>query len=147
LCRWRFGISAYGTIFRKLLVGKMVGIVARPTQKLDPGWVKRTTKTGMHADGGGLYLQLSRFVTKSWIFRYMLDGRRREMGLGPFPAVSLAAAREKAAECRNMIQGSRIDPIEARNAQRAPDTARRGQGDDVPPMRRSLHRGASDRLA
>lgn len=96
----------------------MVGSVVRPVQQLDPGWVKRTTEIGMHADGGGLYLQVSRFGTKSWIYRYMLDGRRREMGLGPFPAVSLAAAREKAAECRRMTQGDRIDPISVRKAQR-----------------------------
>jgi integrase len=92
--------------------------VARPFHKLNPGSVKRTTEVGMHADGGGLYLQVSRFGTKSWIYRYMLDGRRREMGLGPYPAVSLAVAREKAAECRRMAKGERIDPIAARKAQR-----------------------------
>jgi integrase len=96
----------------------MLGTVRRPIQKLDPGWVKRTPEIGMHADGGGLYLQVSRFGTKSWIFRFMLDGRRREMGLGPFPSLSLAGAREKAADCRNMVRSNRIDPIETRKAQR-----------------------------
>jgi hypothetical protein len=96
----------------------MVGNVARPVQQLDPGWVKRITKTGMHSDGGGLYLQVSRFGTKSWIYRYMLDGRRREMGLGPYPVVSLAVAREKAAECRSVIKRDHIDPVAARKAQR-----------------------------
>jgi integrase len=106
------------TIFQKMLVGRVVGTVARPFHKLDPGWVKRTTEVGMHADGGGLYLQVSRFGTKSWIFRFMLDGRRREMGLGPYPAVSLAAAREKAADSRVMVQAEHADPIEVRIAQR-----------------------------
>jgi integrase len=92
--------------------------MARPVQQLDPGWVKRTTEIGMHADGGGLYLQVSRLHTRSWIYRYMLDGRRHEMGWGAYPAVSLAAAREKAAECRRMVQGSRIDPIAARREER-----------------------------
>jgi hypothetical protein len=92
--------------------------MARPLHKLDPGWVRRTMKSGMFADGGGLYLQVSRFGTKSWIYRFMLDGRRREMGLGPFPAVPLATARERAAEYRSMVHGSHIDPIAARDARR-----------------------------
>jgi hypothetical protein len=41
------------------------------------------SRRGMHHDGGGLYLQVSAGGAKSWIFRFMLDGRPREMGLGP----------------------------------------------------------------
>jgi hypothetical protein len=96
----------------------MVGRTRRPFEKLKPEGVKRTADIGMYADGGGLYLQVSRFSTKSWIFRFMLDGRRREMGLGPFPAVSLADAWKKAAYCRTVVRGNRIDPIAARNARR-----------------------------
>ena len=71
----------------------------------------------MHHDGGGLYLQVSAGGAKSWIFRFMLDGHTREMGLGPVHAIPLAEARKRAAECRSMrLDGS--DPIEARNAQR-----------------------------
>jgi hypothetical protein len=71
----------------------------------------------MHHDGGGLYLQVSAGGAKSWIFRFMLDGHAREMGLGPVHAIPLAEARKRAAECRRMrLDG--IDPIEARNAQR-----------------------------
>ena len=71
----------------------------------------------MYADGGGLYLQVSPTGTKSWIFRFTLDGREREMGLGPLPDVSLAEAREKAAECRRLKRDG-LDPIEARKAER-----------------------------
>jgi integrase len=72
----------------------------------------------MYNDGGGLYLQVSASGAKSWIFRFMLDGRPREMGLGPVHVVPLAEARKRAAECRRMrLDG--IDPIEARGAQRA----------------------------
>src|SRR5205814_7072336 len=54
---------------------------------------------------------------KSWIYRFMLDGRSREMGLGPLNTISLAEARKRAAEYRKMrLDG--IDPIEARRAQR-----------------------------
>src|ERR1700720_3779938 len=73
--------------------------------------------TGMPHDGGGLYLQVSAAGAKSWIFRFTLDGRAREMGLGPVHAIPLAEARKRAAECRRMrVDG--VDPIEARSAHR-----------------------------
>src|SRR5215471_19670135 len=79
--------------------------------------VKSIDRKGMSHDGGGLYLQVSAGGAKSWIYRFMLDGRPREMGLGPFNIISLADARKRAAECRKMrLDG--IDPIEARRAQR-----------------------------
>jgi integrase len=75
-------------------------------------------KPGMHADGGGLYLQVTASGAKSWIFRFMLHGKAREMGLGPLHTISLAEARERAKECRKLrLDG--IDPVEARKAKRA----------------------------
>ena len=44
--------------------------------------VKNTTKRGIYADGGGLYLQVARNGSRSWILRYRLGGRRRYCGLG-----------------------------------------------------------------
>lgn len=73
---------------------------------------------GMYPDGAGLYLQVGPNGNKSWIFRFTLNGRPREMGLGPLHVVNLAAARAKADECRRLkLEG--IDPIEARRASRA----------------------------
>jgi hypothetical protein len=46
-------------------------------------------------DGGGLYLRVSASGSKSWVFRFQLDSKRRDMGLGPYPDVSLAEARGK----------------------------------------------------
>jgi integrase len=70
-------------------------------------------------DGGGLYLQVAPGDTKSWLFRYMLRGRSREMGLGaagePPDEVPLARARILAAEARTLVRVGR-DPIEARQA-------------------------------
>ena len=66
----------------------------------------------MYADGGGLYLQVSEAGTKSWIFRFSLNGRERHMGLGPVMDVPLAEAREKATACRKLAREG-IDPIEA----------------------------------
>jgi len=70
----------------------------------------------MHADGGGLYLQVAKTASgrlnKSWLYRYAVAGRERQMGLGPLSEVKLFAARQKAAECRKQrLEG--IDPIEA----------------------------------
>ncbi|MBV9373569.1 MAG: DUF4102 domain-containing protein, partial [Alphaproteobacteria bacterium] len=78
--------------------------------------VRGIDRKGMYHDGGGLYLQVSGAGAKSWIYRFMLDGRPREMGLGPVDVISLAEARKRAIECRRMrLDG--IDPIEARRAE------------------------------
>jgi integrase len=73
-------------------------------------------------DGGGLYLQVAAGNTKSWLFRYTLRGKAREMGLGPAgeksPAVPLAKARLMAAENREVLRGGR-DPLVERTAARA----------------------------
>ena len=91
--------------------------MARRLNRLTAIEVKGIDQKGMHHDGGGLYLQVSAAGTKSWIYRFTLDGRAREMGLGPLNAISLAEARKRAAECRRMRHDG-IDPIEARGAQR-----------------------------
>ena len=84
-------------------------------------------KPGYYHDGGGLYLQVTNTEGKrSWVLRYMLDGKAREMGLGSLRSVTLARARAKAADCRLLVT-DRIDPIEARRSgreQRALDAAK-----------------------
>lgn len=83
--------------------------------------VARVTKPGMYNDGAGLYLQVSKGTTrvsKSWIYRFMLRGRERQMGLGSLHTLTLAEARIKGAECRR-LKHEGIDPIEARGALRA----------------------------
>jgi integrase len=73
---------------------------------------------GYYCDGAGLYLQISDWGTKSWIFRYGFNGKDRHMGLGPLHTVSLAEARMSAAECRKLLL-HKIDPIVARDAEHA----------------------------
>jgi integrase len=91
--------------------------MARRLNRLTAVEVRSIGQKGMFHDGGGLYLQVSAAGAKSWIFRFMLDGRAREMGLGPVHAIPLAEARKRAAKCRRMrIDG--IDPIEARSEHR-----------------------------
>src|SRR5205823_10123765 len=55
--------------------------------------------------------------SKAWVFRFQLDGKRRDMGLGPFPDISLAEARQKATAHRKQRHDG-IDPLDAKAAQR-----------------------------
>ncbi|KRA76339.1 integrase [Caulobacter sp. Root656] len=89
----------------------------RAMSRLSSLAVGRLKEPGMYADGGGLYLQISRSGTKSWIFRFALEGREREMGLGPLHTIGLSDARLLATEARKLkLRGE--DPIEARKAER-----------------------------
>jgi integrase len=91
--------------------------MARTTGRLTALKVGRAKRPGMYADGGGLYLQVSDSGA-SWIYRYMIAGRAREMGLGPLALFGLADARAKALDARRKRHDG-IDPIEARRADRA----------------------------
>jgi integrase len=75
-------------------------------------------KPGYHIDGDGLYLQVTPGCAKTWVFRYMLRGKAREMGLGSLSRLSLAEARVEAKKQREVLRKG-IDPIEARAASRA----------------------------
>jgi integrase len=91
----------------------------RALQRLSALTVERVKARGYLHDGGGLYLQVTSSGRKSWIFRYYAPGGRRpEMGLGPYPDVSLAAARKAASEARSLVKAGQ-DPIAARDAERA----------------------------
>ncbi|GJI98216.1 phage integrase [Duganella caerulea] len=72
---------------------------------------------GYYADGGGLYLRISKGGTKGWIFRFMLRGRSRAMGLGSVRDKTLTQARDDAAKCRQLLLDG-IDPITHREAAR-----------------------------
>lgn len=70
---------------------------------------KQKTK-GVYPDGAGLYLNVTIGGSKSWLYRYMLAGKQHWMGLGSYPDVSLAEAREKAADARKLTRQN-IDPL------------------------------------
>lgn len=92
--------------------------VGRGTNRLSARAVTTAKEKGYYPDGGGLYLQVSAAGTKSWIFRYTLRGRAREMGLGALSVISLAEARERAQVCRRQLADG-VDPIDARDDARA----------------------------
>lgn len=89
-------------------------MVGRQLHRLNALQVSKEVAPGYYADGGGLYLQISTSGSRSWIFRFTIAGRSREMGLGPLSLVSLATARKEADECRRLVRQC-IDPIQARN--------------------------------
>jgi len=87
--------------------------MARQINRLTDIKIRAFKKTGLYADGSGLYLRVTDSGTKGWIFRYRSDGRLRDMGLGKYPIVSLAAAREQCVAAHLLIQRG-DDPIETR---------------------------------
>jgi integrase len=92
--------------------------MARRMLRLTTKEVQNKKKPGYYCDGAGLYLQISDWGTKSWIFRYGFNGKDRHMGLGSLHTVSLAEARMLATECRKLLL-RKIDPIVARDAEHA----------------------------
>ena len=70
----------------------MWGAMPKLTVKL----IQAIKEAGRYGDGDGLYLEVGRTGSKSWIFRFMLDGKSHEMGLGSISTVSLSDARTAA---------------------------------------------------
>ena len=90
------------------------------TNALTPVTVKNA-KAGRHADGSGLHLLVKDGGARSWVYRFMLRGKSRDVGLGPAAgtdAVSLADARDAAAALRVKVKAG-IDPLEQRRSEAA----------------------------
>lgn len=106
-------------------MGIMMGKKAKELSALE---VNRLTKAGLYFVGGvaGLALQVSGAGARSWILRKMIAGKRRDMGLGGFPDVTLAGAREKARHIREQVDQG-LDPIEDRRAKRSALAAERAK--------------------
>ena len=92
-------------------------MVRRRERRLVALTVSRAKEPGMYPDGNGLYLRVGPNGAKAWVLRYRFGWKRREMGLGAFPLVSLAEARDKGDACRRQkVEGT--DPLEVRRAAR-----------------------------
>ena len=89
--------------------------MARKADRLNALEVKKLEKPGYYCDGGGLYLQVSKTGSKSWIMRYTLAGKPCEMGLGSFNAFTLAEARARAKEQRKLLTDG-INPLETKRS-------------------------------
>ena len=100
--------------------------MARLVDRLTPLAVSKQKKPGHYADGNGLWLQVSKSGSKSWVLRFTIAGKQREMGLGPVHTVTLAEARERAREYRKQrLEGQ--DPIDARKASRLSESLERAR--------------------
>lgn len=94
----------------------------RALHKLSDVKAKGKLAPGRHSDGGGLYLNVGPSGGKNWLFMWVVARKRREMGLGAYPAVTLAKARTLAAECREAVAAGR-DPIAERDRENEPTFA------------------------
>ena len=82
------------------------------------------------SDGGGLLLDVRPTGAKVWLARLTVDGKRRDMGLGGYPLVSLKEARQKATEARQLARNNG-DPIGVRVAKRAADKAAKAEATEA----------------
>ena len=82
---------------------------------------KPSAKPARLFDGGGLYLEVSPSGGKLWRLKYRIGGKEKRLALGAYPAVSLAAARDRRDQARTMLAGG-IDPGEQRKAEKAART-------------------------
>lgn len=92
------------------VVGKVVDTTRRRMTDVEARAIRAP---GKHAAGGGLYLRVAPGGSRQWVFRYQRTGRRHELGLGPYPAVSLRDARARAAELHRMLAAGG-DPLASR---------------------------------
>ena len=83
-----------------------------PENALTTAFVRSVTRAGKYCDGHGLYLEVQPSGSRSWIQRIAIRGRRREIGLGGFPLVSLREARLTAFANRKLAR-SGGDPLAA----------------------------------
>jgi integrase len=89
--------------------------MARGVERLSARTVQAAKKRGLHADGRGLYLRVGPTGSKSWVYRYRVGDRQHDLGLGPFPAITLADARERALQQQRLRLNGQ-DPLQARRA-------------------------------
>ena len=94
--------------------------MGRKAKELGPLAVSRLASPGLHFVGGvaGLALQVNQRGARSWVLRVQVGDKRRDMGLGGFPDVPLAGAREAAREARAKVRDG-VDPIATSRALRS----------------------------
>ena len=105
--------------------------MARQLKRLTARTVATMKMLGRHADGGNLYLTISKTgagVSKRWTFMFSFAGKQREAGFGPAAVVTLAEAREKAAGYRSMLAKG-INPLDAKKAASDAAAARKTFGE------------------
>ena len=87
--------------------------MAKGLHKLTSSGIKALKDAGRYSDGGGLYCKVFKGGSKSWVFMWVRNGKRREMGMGAVKDLSLANARIKAGKMRELVRAGK-DPIAER---------------------------------
>ena len=109
--------------------------------RLNAAKVKTIKKSGMHGDGNGLYLRVTRSGSRSWMQRIVIHGRRRDLGLGSYPAIGLAEARAFALANKALVTAGR-DPLAERRRANVPtfrEAARKVYEANLPRWRNGKH--------
>jgi len=100
--------------------------MAKQIEKLTPEFVSTVDRPGMYPDGLGLYLQVSKWQTKSWLFRYSQNYRLRSLGLGACHTITLTEARKRAKQARQQLLDG-LDPIDTKHEKRQTALAARAR--------------------
>ena len=100
--------------------GRSSNSISKAVERLSAVAVQKASKPGAYhaATERGLYFHIGPTGGKSWLLRYQIDGKPRWMGLGPYPEIGLARAREKALEARR-LKAEGVDPLDQRAAKRS----------------------------
>ena len=109
--------------------------------RLSAAKVKAIKKPGMHGDGSGLYLRVTASGSRSWMQRIVIHGRRRDMGLGGYPAIGLAEARALALANKALVTAGR-DPLAERRRANVPtfrEAAKKVYEANLPRWRNGKH--------
>ena len=109
--------------------------------RLTAAKVKAIKKPGMHGDGNGLYLRVTGSGSRSWMQRIVIGGRRRDMGLGSYPAIGLAEARALALANKALVTAGR-DPLAERRRANVPtfrEAAKKVYQANLPRWRNGKH--------
>ena len=109
--------------------------------RLSAAKVKAIKKPGMHGDGNGLYLRVTGSGSRSWMQRIVIHGRRRDMGLGSYPAIGLAEARALALANKALVSAGR-DPLAERHRANVPsfrEAAKKVYEANLPRWRNGKH--------
>lgn len=97
--------------------------MGRGVERLKALSVQRLCRqAGLHCDGAGLYLRVAGPTAASWVYRYMIGGKAREMGLGSYPEITLGEARGAASQARK-VKAQGQDPIAVKDAAKAAQRA------------------------
>ena len=109
--------------------------------RLSAAKVKAIKKPGMHGDGNGLYLRVTGSGSRSWMQRIVMHGRRRDLGLGGYPAIGLAEARALALANKALVTAGR-DPLAERHRANVPtfrEAAKKVYEANLPRWRNGKH--------